>query len=220
MRILVVEDTPEIAKAVTLRLSQSGHAVDCVHDGPSAADLLDVQAYDLLILDLSLPGMDGISLLKRLRSKKSQTPVLVITARSAIDERVSVLDLGADDYLTKPFDYRELEARARALLRRGAGQPDNLIVIGKLVVDCGGRLARIGDQPLPLTRREFAVLEILASRSGRIVPKEDLVEHLFSFDQDASANAVEQFVTRLRRKAGEAVEIRALRGLGYQLVPR
>ncbi|WGR94339.1 response regulator transcription factor [Bradyrhizobium sp. ISRA443] len=218
MRVLVVEDTVDIAEAVVMRLEKVGHAVDWERDGLTAAELLEVQPYDLVILDLTLPGQDGIAVLKGMRSRKLATPVLVLTARSAVDERIGALDLGADDYLIKPFDYGELEARARALLRRSAGQPDNLLRVGPLVIDRAGRVATVADRPLNLTRRELTVLEILAARPERIVPKEELVEQLFNFDQEASPNAVEQFVARLRRKLGDApIEIRTLRGLGYQL---
>lgn len=201
-----------------MRLKKIGHAVDWEQDGIIAAELLAVQAYDLVILDLSLPGQDGLSVLRQMRARRLATPVLVLTARSAVDERIGALDLGADDYLIKPFDYGELEARARALLRRSAGQPDNMLRVGPLVIDRAGRVATVGDRPLNLTRRELTVLEILAARPERIVPKEDLVEQLFNFDQEASLNAVEQFVARLRRKLADApIEIRTLRGLGYQL---
>lgn len=218
MRILVVEDTADIAEAVVMRLTAIGHAVDWERDGRMAAELLQVQAYDLVVLDLTLPGEDGITILKEMRARRVSTPVLVITARSAVDERIGALDLGADDYLIKPFDYRELEARARALLRRRAGQSDNVLRYGPLSIDQAGRVAMIGDQPLNLTRRELTVLEILAARPEHIVPKEEIVEHLFNFDQEPSLNAVEQFVARLRRKLGAApIEIRTVRGLGYQL---
>lgn len=201
-----------------MRLKKIGHAVDWEQDGIIAAELLAVQAYDLVILDLSLPGQDGLSVLRQMRARRLVTPVLVLTARSAVDERIGALDLGADDYLIKPFDYGELEARARALLRRSAGQPDNMLRVGPLVIDRAGRVATVGDRPLNLTRRELTVLEILAARPERIVPKEELVEQLFNFDQEASLNAVEQFVARLRRKLADApIEIRTLRGLGYQL---
>jgi len=201
-----------------MRLKKIGHAVDWEQDGIIAAELLAVQAYDLVILDLSLPGQDGLSVLRQMRARRLATPVLVLTARSAVDERIGALDLGADDYLIKPFDYGELEARARALLRRSAGQPDNMLRVGPLVIDRAGRVATVGDRPLNLTRRELTVLEILAARPERIVPKEELVEQLFNFDQEASLNAVEQFVARLRRKLADApIEIRTLRGLGYQL---
>jgi two-component system response regulator TctD len=218
LRVLVVEDTVDIAEAVVMRLEKIGHAVDWEQNGRTAAELLGVQAYDLVILDLTLPGQDGLAVLRDMRSRRLSTPVLVLTARSAVDERIGALDLGADDYLIKPFDYGELEARARALLRRSAGRSDNLLRVGPLVIDRGGRVATIDDRPLNLTRRELTVLEILAARPDRIVPKEDLVEQLFNFDQEPSPNAVEQFVARLRRKLADApIEIRTLRGLGYQL---
>ena len=218
MRILVVEDTADIAEAVVMRLEKIGHAVDWEQDGTTAAELIAVQPYDLVILDLTLPGQDGLAILKGMRARKVKTPVLVLTARSHVDERIGALDLGADDYLIKPFDYGELEARARALLRRSAGQSDNLIRVGPLVIDRAGRIASIGERPLNLTRRELTVLEILAARPERIVPKEELVEQLFNFEQEASPNAVEQFVARLRRKLADApIAIRTLRGLGYQL---
>lgn len=201
-----------------MRLKKIGHAVDWEQDGVTAAELLAVQAYDLVILDLSLPGQDGLAVLRQMRARRLATPVLVVTARSAVDERIGALDLGADDYLIKPFDYGELEARARALLRRSAGQPDNMLRVGPLVIDRAGRVATVEGRPLNLTRRELTVLEILAARPERIVPKEELVEQLFNFDQEASLNAVEQFVARLRRKLADApIEIRTLRGLGYQL---
>lgn len=218
MRILVVEDTVDIGKVIVLRLEKMGHAVDWETDGRTASELLEVQAYDLVVLDVMLPGADGFAILKSLRGRGLKTPVLILTARSAVDDRISALDLGADDYLIKPFDYRELEARARALLRRSAGTPDNILRFGDLTIHRAGRTAAVGDVPLDLTRRELTVLEILAARQGRFVAKEELVEQLFSFDQDPSLNAVEQFVARLRRKlAATRIEIRTARGLGYQL---
>lgn len=219
MRILVIEDTVEIARAMTARLEKMGHAVDCETDGQAGLDLASVQAYDLIVLDLTLPGEDGINILKSIRKRRDPTPVLVVTARSAVDERIGTLDLGADDFLIKPFDYGEFEARARALLRRAAGASDNILTVGPLVIDRGGRIASLHGQPLQLTRRELTVLEILSARPGRIVPKEELIDQLFNFDQNPSQNAVEQFVARLRRKLGPgSLEIRTLRGLGYQLV--
>ena len=218
MRILLVEDTPEIGAAVASRFTRIGYAVDWEKDGRTASELIEVQSYDLIVLDVMLPNMDGFAVLKHLRRRGLRTPVLVLTARSAVDDRISALDLGADDYLIKPFDYRELEARARALLRRAAGRSDNTLTLGPLVIDRAGRTASVDGQPLDLTRRELTVLEILAARPGRYVAKEELVEQLFSFDQEPSPNAVEQFVARLRRKlAATAVEIKTERGLGYQL---
>lgn len=218
MRILVVEDAAEIAKAIIKRFERMGHAVDWETDGRTASELLDVQVYDLVLLDIMLPQADGFAVLKHLRACGIKTPVLVLTARSAVDDRISALDLGADDYLIKPFDYRELEARARALLRRAAGIAGNTVRVGALAIDRAGRTATVEGRTIDLTRRELTVLEILASRPGRYVSKEELVEQLFSFDQDPSPNAVEQFVARLRRKlAATPVEIRTERGLGYQL---
>ncbi|NRP88491.1 Transcriptional regulatory protein QseB [Ensifer adhaerens] len=219
MRVLIVEDTEDIAKAISIRLENAGHAVDLEANGADAIDLLNVQTYDLVILDLTLPGCDGLDVLRNIRSRRVKTPVLVLTARSEVNEKISALDLGADDYLTKPFDYGELEARARALMRRNDGLPDNSISFGPLVLDRKARVAAVDGEPLSLTRRELTVLEILASRPERIFSKEELVDQLFNFDQDPSSNAVEQFVARVRRKlSGSSVEIRTLRGLGYQIV--
>jgi two-component system response regulator TctD len=218
MRILVVEDTPEIAEAIVRRLERMGHAADWEISGATASELVLVQDYDLVILDLTLPEKDGICVLKEIRSRGQRVPILVITARSAVDERISALDLGADDYLTKPFDYRELEARSRALLRRHTGIVQGLLTIDSLVIDTAGRHATLAGKPLNLTRRELTVLEILAAQPERIVPKERLIEQLFNFDQAPSANAIEQFVGRLRRKlSGSRIEIRTIRNLGYQL---
>lgn len=218
MRILVVEDSRDIAEAIVRRFETMGHAVDHEANGRTAGELLAVQGYDLVVLDLMLPGEDGFSILKELRKRRNKTPVLVLTARAAVDDRISALDLGADDYLIKPFDYRELEARARALLRRSAGLSDNTLRFHDLEIDRAGRTASVGPLSLDLTRRELTVLEILAMRPGRYVSKEELVEQLFSFDQDPSPNAVEQFITRIRRKlSGTSIEIHTMRGLGYQL---
>lgn len=219
MRLLVVEDTREIGLAILKRFERMGHAVDWETCGRTASELIEVQPYDLVVLDVMLPNMDGFTVLKHMRRRGLRTPVLVLTARSAVDDRISALDLGADDYLVKPFDYRELEARARALLRRAEGLADNLLKIGPLAIDRAGRTATIDGAPLDLTRRELTVLEILAARRGAFIAKEELVEQLFGFERDPSPNAVEQIVTRLRRKlASTAVEIRTERGLGYQLV--
>lgn len=221
MRVLVVEDIADVGEAIVASLKRMGHAVDWERDGQIADDLLLAQAYDLLILDVMLPALDGFSILRRLRQRKVAMPVMVLTARSQVEDRVSALDLGADDYLAKPFDFRELEARVRALLRRQQGAPTNLIACGSLSIDRAGRIASVAGRVLDLTRRELTLLEILAARPGRVFPKDELIDQLFGFDDEASANAVEQYVARLRRKlVGADVEIRTLRGLGYQMVPR
>ncbi|HEX2134468.1 MAG TPA: response regulator transcription factor [Microvirga sp.] len=221
MRILLVEDTVDVGEAIVARFERIGHTVDWEKDGEVADELIEVQPYDLLILDVNLPRLDGFSILKRLRKRKLKTPVLILTARSQVDDRIDALDLGADDYLVKPFDYRELEARARALLRRSAGEPTNQLTCGRVVIDRGSRSVTIDGAPVDLTRRELTVLEILAARPGRIFGKDELVDQLFGFDDDPSPNAIEQYVARLRKKlAGSGAEIRTLRGLGYQILCR
>ncbi|QRR06172.1 response regulator transcription factor [Burkholderia sp. MS455] len=218
MRILVVEDDAEIGAAIRSRLARLGHAVDLETDGATANGLLRVERFDLVVLDANLPGMDGFAVLRNLRVSGSTTPVLLVTARSAIDDRVSGLGLGADDYLVKPFDYRELDARVQALLRRNSGHANDVLTLGGLVIDRSSRLAELDGQPLSLSRQEFALLEILASRPQRIFSKEELLNQLFSFGNEPTANAVEQYVTRVRRKLqGSSVEIRTARGMGYQI---
>ncbi|WP_213307483.1 response regulator transcription factor [Paraburkholderia sacchari] len=218
MRILVVEDDAQIGAAMRSRLTKLGHAVDLEADGAMANSLLGVERFDLVVLDVMLPSMDGFAILRNLRAAGSTTPVLLVTARSAIDDRVSGLGLGADDYLVKPFDYRELEARVQALLRRHSGHANDLVKVGGLAIDRSSRLAELDGKPLSLSRQEFALLEILASRPQRIYSKEDLLNQLFSFGHEPSANAVEQYVTRVRKKLqGSSVEIRTARGMGYQI---
>lgn len=219
MRIFLVEDTVDVAEAIVARLTRTGHTVDWQANGRIASDMSLREQYDLVILDVMLPDQDGISILQRMRRQRVVTPVLMLTARADIDARVDALDLGADDYLVKPFDYRELDARVRALLRRDAGDSTNLISCGSVVLDRKTRSVAVHGLPVELTRRELTLLEIFASRPGRIFAKEELVDRLFSIDDAASQNAVEQYVARLRKKiAGGGVEIRTLRGLGYQFV--
>jgi two-component system response regulator TctD len=219
MRILVVEDVADVGEAIVASLERIGHTVDWERNGGEADALLLAQAYDLVVLDVMLPELDGFAILKHLRQRKKATPVLVLTARSQIEDRVSALDLGADDYLVKPFDFRELEARVRALLRRKSGSATNLIEIGGIALDQASRNATLHGRPLDLTRRELTILEILAARPGRIFGKDELIDQLFGFEDEPSENAIEQYIARLRRKiAGASAEIRTLRGLGYQLV--
>ena len=219
MRIFLVEDTRDVAEAIVDRFEAAGHAVDWESDGRAASEILDYTAYDLVILDVNLPEMSGFEILQRLRAAGKAVPVLVLTARSEVDDRVGALDLGADDYLVKPFDSRELEARARALLRRQSGDASNEIRVGDIVVDRRSRAVRIGQREVTLKRRELTLLEILASRPGRVFTKEELLDQLFGFDEAPNANAVELYVARLRRKLeGARAEVVTLRGLGYRLV--
>jgi two-component system response regulator TctD len=219
MRIPLVEDTTDVGEAIVARLARLGHTVDWETNGGVADEVLTVQTYDLVILDIMLPDLDGFSILKRLRQRKSATPILVLTARSEVDDRVGALDLGADDYLVKPFDYRELEARARALLRRNAGAATNMIACGNMTIDRGMRSVEIDGEPVELTRSELIILEAMAARPGRIFGKDELMDQLAGFDDAPSENAVEQHVARLRKKLKESTaQIRTLRGLGYQIV--
>ncbi|CAN7196356.1 response regulator transcription factor [Trinickia sp. LjRoot230] len=218
MRILVAEDDAHIGDAIRNRLSRLGHAVDLETDGATAYALLGTEHFDLVVLDVMLPSMDGFTILRRLRTAGGTTPVLLLTARSTVDDRVSGLSLGADDYLVKPFDYRELDARVQALLRRRSGHANDLIKVGQLVIDRNARLAELDGKPLSLSRQEFALLEILASRPQRIFSKDELLNQLFSYGREPSVNAVEQYVTRLRKKLqASSVEIRTARGMGYQI---
>lgn len=220
MRILLVEDTHDVGEAICRRFQSTGHTVDWETNGAAAAEILDFTDYDLVILDVMLPGMDGFSILRRLRQEKSSVPVLVLTARSEIDDRVSALDLGADDYLVKPFDFRELEARARVLLRRrSGGEATNIIVCGDVSLDRANRSVKVGKREVQLKRREMTLLEVLASRPGKIFSKEELLDRLFGFEEAAGPNAIELYVGRLRKKLeGASARIVTQRGVGYQLV--
>ncbi len=218
MRILIVEDDPLLADGLTRSLTRADYAIDLVADGGAADAVLATQAFDLVILDLGLPKLDGFEVLKRLRRRGGTTPVLVLTARDTLDDRVKGLDLGADDYLTKPFELPELEARVRALIRRGQSGGASLLTHGPLTLDIAGRRASLDGVPLDLSARELGVLEVLMLRSGRVVSKDQLAEQLYNFDNDVGANAIEVYMHRLRKKLEPAgISIRTIRGLGYLL---
>jgi two-component system OmpR family response regulator len=218
MRILIVEDDPVLADGLTRSLRGSDYAVDSAIDGGEADHVLSTQSYDLVILDLGLPKLEGYEVLRRLRRRGSKTPVLILTAFDTLDDRVKGLDLGADDYLTKPFDLPELEARLRALIRRGQSGGGSLLSHGVLTLDTAGRRAMLDGEPLELSAREIGVLEVLMLRSGRVVNKDQLAEELYGWDEEVSPNAIEVYVHRLRRKLEPAgVTIRTIRGLGYLL---
>jgi two-component system OmpR family response regulator/two-component system response regulator TctD len=217
MRILLAEDDRIIADGLVRALRKSGYAVDHVATGSDADTALVGQQFDLLILDLGLPKLSGIEVLKRLRARKSPLPVLILTAQDAVEERVRGLDAGADDYLTKPFALPELEARVRALTRRGTGNPTR-IAFGPLLYDQVDRVARLNGQVVDLSARELGLLEIFLLRAGRLVSKEQLVDHLCGWGEEVSTNAIEVYVHRLRKKLEPGgVKITTVRGLGYCL---
>ncbi len=218
MRILVVEDNPELAQWLGRTLRKDQYTVDCINNGADADFALQSEKYNLVILDLSLPKMDGQEVLRRLRARQNPTPVLVLTANNTIQSRVSELDQGADDYMAKPFEIEELEARIRMLLRRSSGQASPLIACGDLSYNMNTREFLISQQALALTPRERAVLEMLIRKAGTSVTKNALAQSLFSLDEDVSTDAIEIYVHRLRKKLeSSSAKIMTLRGLGYLL---
>lgn len=218
MRILLAEDDSVLADGLTRSLRQAGYATDCVSNGSDADLALSSQDFDLLILDLGLPKMSGIDVLRRLRARNSHLPVLILTAADSVEQRVKGLDLGADDYMAKPFALSELEARVRALTRRGSGGGPTMVRHGPLAYDQVGRIAYLHEQILDLSARELGVLEVLLQRCGRLVSKEQLVDHLCEWGEEVSNNAIEVYVHRLRKKIETiGVRIATVRGLGYSL---
>ena len=218
MRILLVEDDTLLADALSRALVQSAYAVDVVRDGAQADQALSLDTHDLVILDIGLPGLSGLEVLRRLRERKSALPVLMLTALDTLSDRVRGLDLGADDYLAKPFDLPELEARVRALLRRSSSNPTPSLTHGRLRLDTAARRVYCDEQPVELSAREFAVLELLLMREGRVVSKEHMVNHLYGWGDEVGANAIEVYVYRIRKKLEHSgFELRTVRGMGYLL---
>lgn len=218
MRILLIEDDALLADGLARAMRHSGYVVDIADNGQLADNLLAGNTYELAILDLGLPGLDGGEVLRRLRARQQKTPVLVLSARLAVEERVRVLDLGADDYVVKPVRLDELEARVRALIRRGQGTAVPDLMLGRLRLDTIGKRAWLDDKALDLNAREWAALAFLTSRVNRIVSKEQLMQALYDWQDEISANAIEKLVSRLRSKLEVAgITIRTVRGLGYYL---
>lgn len=218
MRLLIVEDDAALARGLLKAFRGDGLAVDHVNNGQDALEVVGMEPYSAIILDLGLPDLDGLTVLKRMRSMHVTTPILILTARDAMGDRVNGLDHGADDYLSKPFAVEELEARVRALIRRANGSPDPVVILGLLRLDRATGAAYLGDDVLELTRRERSVLETLVTRVGTVVPKARLTADVFDYDDAVSPNALEVYIGRLRRKLdGSGLEILTVRGLGYLL---
>ncbi len=218
MRILLVEDNQALAEGLTAILRGSGYAVDAVADGASAEAVVAAETYDLVILDLNLPEMDGLDVLRAMRARANKAAVMILTARGTPEERVKGLDLGADDYMIKPFDISEFEARIRVLLRRQAGLRSSIVNYGGVTFDLTSRTFSCQGVPLDIPARELALLELLFLRAGKVVSKDAIVGSLTGFDDDLSANAIEQYVSRLRRRLGiHGLTVKTARGIGYYL---
>jgi two-component system, OmpR family, response regulator TctD len=221
MKILLVEDNHSLSVWLARTLQADHYTVECTYDGIEADQLLRTETYDLVILDLALPGLDGREVLKRLRDRRNPVPVLILTAFDGTRDRVEGLDIGADDYMAKPFEVHELEARMRALLRRVNQQKNPILTCGSLCYNSNSREFSLGGAPLALTPREHSVLEMLMMKSGKTVSKRALAESLFSIDEDVNPDAIEIYIHRVRKKLepGDTVIV-TLRGLGYLLKPR
>ena len=218
MRILVVEDDKDLARQLKNALAGAGYAVDVAHDGEEGHFLGDTEPYDVIVLDLGLPVMDGVSVLKQWRRDGRKMPVLILTARDRWSEKVAGFDAGADDYVTKPFQVEEVLARIRALIRRAAGHASGELECGGLAVNSGSGRVTVDGAPIKLTAQEFRLLDYLMHHKGKIVSRTELTEHIYDQDFDRESNTIEVFVGRLRKKLG-ADYIHTVRGLGYRLAP-
>src|SRR3984957_3813286 len=219
MRILVVEDEKRIADFLSRGMESAGYAVDLAGEGSHAIDMVHATEYDLIVLDLGLPDMDGLEVLRRIRNRKSSPPVLILSARDAVDDRVKGLELGADDYLTKPFAFVELLARVRALLRRGQPTPERLQV-GDLALDCIRRKVTRSNENVELAPKEFSILEYLMRNRGRPLSRTMIVEHVWDMDYDGLTNIVDVYIRHLRSKIDDkwpVKMIQTVRGIGYML---
>jgi len=218
MRILVVEDDPLLGDGLKAGLAQAGFATDWVRDGVAADLALKVDSHAAVVLDLGLPRLEGLEVLRRMRAAGDRTPVLVLTARDAVEDRIKGLDSGADDYVLKPFDLHELAARLRALIRRSAGEAAALLRVGELELDPAARRVQLKGRSVELPAREFALLHALMLAAGRVLTREQLAERLYAWGEEIESNAIDVHVHHLRRRLGPAL-IRTVRGVGY-LLPR
>ena len=220
MRILVVEDEPGLNEIIVKKLAQERYSVDSCLNGLDAEDYLAAAEYDAVVLDIMLPGRDGLEVLRGLRAAGKKTPVLLLTARDSIDDRVRGLDAGADDYLVKPFALEELLARIRVMMRHVSGTASNTIAVGDLTIDCSARTVHRAGKAVSLTAKEFDVLEYMARNAGVVLSRERITEHLWSFDYDGGSNVVDVYIRYLRKKIDEGREkklIHTVRGAGYVL---
>lgn len=216
MRLLLIEDDTSLAEGIRTTLKLEGYIVDWLADGQLAFHGIQNEVFDLLLLDLGLPGLDGLSLLKKIRAQGNSLPVLILTARDAIADRIAGLDVGADDYLIKPFDITELKARVRALLRRSAGRAQTSLQLGELELNPQTQQVIFQQQPVNLTRREFALLHELLNQPGHVFTRDHLQQLLYGWEEDVESNALEVHIHHLRKKLFPSL-IRTLRGIGYVL---
>jgi len=220
MKLLLIEDYPPLQRSIAKGMREAGFAVDATGDGEEALWFAESGQYDVTILDLMLPKVDGLTILGRLRRKGNPVPVLILTAKDTVGDRVRGLDLGADDYLVKPFAFEELLARVRALVRRKYRKRSPVVQVGDLVVDTTGRTVRRGGRDITLTHREYALLEFLALRAGQVVTRTEINEHIYAFDGEPDSNVIDVYVGHLRRRLEEGGLPRLIhtrRGLGYVL---
>lgn len=220
MKILLIEDYTPLRESIRQGLAENGYAVDCTGDGEEGLWYASTGEYDVLILDLRLPGMEGLEILRRLRAQKNKVHVLIVTARDSIDDRVEGLDLGADDYLVKPFEFNELLARVRALVRRKYDQKEPVIRVADMEIDTSARVVRRSGRSVDLTVREYAIMELLARKAGKVVSRETILEGIYDFASELSSNVIDVYVGRLRKKleSGEGSKVlHTKRGFGYML---
>ncbi|MDL0087804.1 response regulator transcription factor [Campylobacter gastrosuis] len=215
MKILVIEDEIDLNNVIVKHLKKSGYSVDSAFNGDEAMDFIAVAHYDLIVLDVMMPVMDGLTFLKKIRTKKLDTAVLILTAKDEIDDIVGGLDAGADDYLVKPFDFKELLARIRVLIRRNSGNADNEISVDRLKINLLKKSVKLDEQEIELTAKEYEILEFLTLNKGRILSRDQIKEHVWDFDYTGSSNIIDVLVKNIRKKLGKNEIIQTKRGLGY-----